>query len=134
MRETIAGCTIAVAIIAAMTGCADATVPRSPATTVDPTPPASAAVAHVAVLATADDPAMLADARRRVLTILGDGLAGSVVVSPAGCFEGLPERVSESDAYLLAIQRHDAADIQALVHELPDEPRFVGAVTVICTD
>jgi hypothetical protein len=59
-------------------------------------------------------------------------LEGSVVISPGGCLEGLPDALS--DGYVLAIQRESEADVRSLVSLLPEEPSFMGDVTIVCSD
>jgi hypothetical protein len=89
--------------------------------------------AWLAVIDTAADPADLAGGRELILATLGDALEGSVVVSPAGCFEGLPATIDQG-AYVLAIQEGERAYVRALADQLDGDPMFEGAVTVTCID
>jgi hypothetical protein len=118
--------------VLSLAGCQTETVPTSTgagdvaASASSPRPDA-----WVAVLGDADEPDELIADRKRVLAALGDVLKGSVVISPASCFEGLP---SELDAYLLAIERDSRKDVRALASQQPREPSFIGGVTSLCTD
>jgi hypothetical protein len=96
-------------------------------------PPPSEQALWVAVYDTALDPQDLSGGRSDILHSLGDALAGDVVISPAGCFEGLPAAVAESE-YVLAVQQPQRAYVEALVEQLDGHPMFTGKVTVTCTD
>jgi hypothetical protein len=96
-------------------------------------PPPSEQAVWVAVYDTATDPQDLSGGRTDILRSLGVALAGDVVISPAGCFEGLPAAVAESE-YVLAVQQPQRAYVEALVAQLDGHPLFTGKVTVICTD
>jgi len=87
----------------------------------------------VAVLGVAEAPSALSSDRAEVLATLGDALEGSVIVSPVGCLQGLPPALP-AGGYVLAIQQGSRAEVAVLAAQLPDEPRFLGPVQVICTD
>jgi hypothetical protein len=87
----------------------------------------------VAVLRVDEVPGALSADRDAVLETLGDALEGAVVVSPVGCLEGLPAGLP-SDGYVLAIQQGSRAEVRVLAAQLPDEPRFVGPIRLLCTD
>jgi hypothetical protein len=87
----------------------------------------------VAVLGVDEVPGALSADRDAVLETLGDALEGAVVVSPVGCLEGLPAGLP-SDGYVLAIQQGSRAEVRVLAAQLPDEPRFVGPIRLLCTD
>ena len=87
----------------------------------------------VAVLGVADAPSALSSDRAEVITTLGDALEGSVIVSPVGCLQGLPPALP-AGGYVLAIQQGSRAEVGVLAAQLPDQPRFLGPVQVICTD
>jgi len=73
----------------------------------------------VAVLDAAADPSRLNDARKDVLRQLGNVLEGSVMISPGGCLQGLPDDLS--DGYVLAIERDSRQDVRALASLLSEE-------------
>jgi len=98
-----------------------------PSSSIGPSP------AWIAVYDIAADPQELAAERAQILAALGDALEGAVVISPSGCFEGLPRRIDGS-AYVLALQQPERVYVQALAEQLDGHPRFLGAVTVACTD
>ena len=99
-----------------------------PAPTVSPT-----LDVWVAVLDVAESPEELSAERVAVLESLGDALEGSVVVSPVACLEGLPAGLPP-DGYVLAIQQGSRAEVQVLAVQLPDAPRFVRQIHLLCTD
>jgi len=98
-----------------------------------PAPSLGAAQVWVAVYDTAADPQDLASERTQIVGALGDALEGAVVISPAGCFEGLPPTIRPS-AYVLALQQAERVYVRALAEQLDGHPRFLGEVTVSCTD
>jgi hypothetical protein len=87
----------------------------------------------LAVYDVAANPRDLSDERTVMVDALGDALEGSVVVSPTGCFDGLPTDIDPSD-YVLALQQPERTYLKALAEQLDGHPRFMGAVTVSCTD
>ena len=89
--------------------------------------------AWVAVLATAEAPSDLSRPRAATLAVLGDALGGYVIVSPVPCLHGLPESMAP-DGYVLAIQQGTRTEVRALATQLPEAPRFIGPVHVVCTD
>lgn len=89
--------------------------------------------AWLAVIDTAADPSNLDDGRAAILSTLGDALEGSIVISPAGCFDGLPA-IFDPGGYVLAIQESERAFVRTLARQLDGDPLFVGPVTVTCSD
>jgi hypothetical protein len=89
--------------------------------------------AWLAVYDMAADPQELSAERQQMLSALGDALEGSVVISPASCFDGLPDGV-DGHAYVLALQQAERVYVRALAEQLDGRPRFVAEVTVTCTD
>jgi len=87
----------------------------------------------VAVLGVDEVPGALSADRQAVLETLGDALEGVVVVSPVGCLEGLPAGLP-SDGYVLALQQGSRAEVRVLAAQLPDEPRFIGPIHLLCAD
>ena len=122
------------ALALGLVACArDTTTPTQPGPERQPpTSTPASGEAWVAVIGSANDPSRLDPERERVLKALGDVLEGSVVVSPGACLDGLPARYA--DGYVVAIQRDNREDVQALTTQLPETPSFVGVVTVVCTD
>jgi hypothetical protein len=100
---------------------------------VAPTPFIGPAQVWVAVYDTAADPQELASERTQIVAALGDALEGAVVISPAGCFDGLPTTIRTGN-YVLALQQAERVYVRALAEQLDGHPRFVGEVTVSCTD
>lgn len=133
MSRRIARHALATVWLALALGCATppAEGPGSAAQTTLPSPGPSQA--WVAVYDAAADPQELAAERAQILAGLGDALEGAVVISPAGCFEGLPRQLGDS-AYVLALQQPERVYVRALAEQLDGHPRFVGQVTVSCTD
>jgi len=100
-------------------------------------PPGPTAVSTVdvwaAVLGVAEAPGALSADRDAVLESLGEALEGAVVISPVACLEGLPAALP-ADGYVLAIQESSRTEVRVLADQLPDAPRFVGPIHVLCTD
>jgi hypothetical protein len=123
----------AAVLVLVAVSCASRTASTTPASG-PPTPSvAPAEQVWVAVLGVAEDPGDLYSDREVVLSRLGDALEGSVVVSPAGCLEGLPPSLSTA-GYVLAIEQGSRAEAAILAAQVPQEPRFLGPVHVGCTD
>ena len=133
MSRHIARQALATVWLAFVLGCA--TPPAEGPGSVAPTSPPTLgpSPAWIAVYDTAADPQELAAERVQILAGLGDALEGAVVISPAGCFEGLPRQLDGS-AYVLALQQPERVYVRALAEQLDGHPRFVGRVTVSCTD
>jgi hypothetical protein len=87
----------------------------------------------VAVYDIAPDPQQLATERSQIVATLGDALEGAVVITPAGCFDGLPKNI-HGDTYVLAVQQDERVYLRALVEQLDGHPGFLGGVTAMCTD
>jgi hypothetical protein len=96
-------------------------------------PPAGSQEMWLAVYDVDDDPQALSGGRSEILRSLGGAMAGDVVISPAGCFDGLPDRLAHQ-AYVLGLQQPGRAYVEALVEQLDGQPLFTGRVTVSCTD
>lgn len=116
-------------------GCAATSpIPGSPqASARSIAPPPAVAETWIAVYDVAEDPNDLEDERSQIVRALGDPLEGSVVVSPTGCFDGLPDTIP-GGSYVLAIQQSERVYLRALGQQLDGSPRFVGRITVTCTD
>jgi hypothetical protein len=118
---------IVTAIACAASSTPAGTPPQTTAITLGPTS------VWLAVYDTAADPQDLSAERHQMLSALGDALEGAVVISPAGCFDGLPDRV-DGHVYVLALQQAERWYVRTLAEQLDGHPRFVAEVTVTCTD
>jgi hypothetical protein len=138
MRRSIIGMLGGVWLLTG-SACAHAAIPSAPpqpsgtgTETAMPPSPASTDT-WIAVYDVAKDPNDLEQERTQIVHTLGDPLEGSVVVSQAGCFDGLPDAYDDGD-YVLAIQQGERVYLRALGQQLDGSPRFLGQVTVTCTD
>jgi hypothetical protein len=135
-RDAVSGrnatCALAAGWIALAVACAASTGPAgSPTPTVALSPAGGPTEVWLAVYDTAADPQDLAAERAQILSALGEALAGVVVISPAGCFEGLSQ--VDPGSYVLALQQTERVYVRALAEQLDGHPRF-AEVTAICTD
>ncbi len=128
-------------LLLAATACAEASTPSTtPAPTTSPTEVSASAdvsasaspfvvdIWMAALRVEADPNALDADTRD-----LKDVLGGALLVSPAGCFLGLPPEVDAS-AYVLGIQAPTQTALDTLVAKSEREPVFEGQVQMLCTD
>ena len=127
---------VALLVIVLATACASSpstpAATATPSTVVAPSVPSSADT-WVAVFGVARAPSALSGDRTDIVETLGDALEGAVVVSPAGCLEGLPASLP-ADGYVLAIQQSSRAEVLVLADQVRREPSFVGPVHTLCTD
>ncbi len=86
----------------------------------------------LAVISSAADPNALEDDRAAVLDALGEDAATHVVVSPGGCFTGLPSRYGAS--YVLGILDADEDAARGEVADTGREAAWAGQVTDNCVD
>jgi sirohydrochlorin ferrochelatase len=90
-----------------------------------PSRAAERGLAVVAVAPRADD-LDAATARLR------DGLGPALVVSPVGCFEGLPSEAGEG--YLIGAVAEDPAAAARSVRDAGGSVLFTASVTILCVD
>ena len=95
--------------------------------------PSSTAVGSVtewlAVLRTESDARLLNDDTAAVKEIID----GSIVVSPAACFEGMPASIDASD-YLLGVVAPTRQGVDQLLAKLDRPTIFEGEVRTMCLD
>jgi hypothetical protein len=124
---------VTVATVSLLLSACGATVEVGTGSTGPPTSPAPSGSATsrtwLAALRVARDP----DALDADTAELRDVLGGSLVVSPASCFVGLPPDVDGSD-YVLGVVAPDRAGLDDVVGSLGREPLFEAEVAVLCTD
>ena len=90
---------------------------------------AGAVTEWLAVLRTEADVAMLNDDTAAVKDIVD----GSIVVSPAACFDGLPGSIDPS-AYLLGVVAPTKEELDQLLAKLDRPMIFEGRVKTMCLD
>ncbi len=83
----------------------------------------------IAIFRTAVDPGALADDTSKVKAVVD----GSIVVSPAACFDGLPSSI-RPDAYVLGVVAPSEHEVDALVAEVDRPVSFEGQVRTMCLD
>jgi hypothetical protein len=66
-------------------------------------------------------------------TAVGAIVGGSIVVSPAACFEGLPARFA-GDSYVLGVVAPTKEALDALLTTLGRPVLFEGQITTMCLD
>lgn len=128
MRRTTVVCSLAVTLT--LGACAgDEGVEVAPA---EPNPPGATSstletrwLAAVDVAPRADD---LDAATERLIEPLGTAL----VVSPVGCFEGLPTEAG--DGYLIGAVGESQGQVEQLVTDAGEQVMFTASVTILCTD
>jgi len=120
-------------MVASASACASGPAPGTDPPAPTPASSPSPSEVWIAIYDVAEDPNDLEDERGQIVEALGDPLEGSVVVSPAGCFDGLPDEFAHG-TYVLAIQQVERVYLRALGQQLDGAPRFLGRVTVTCTD
>ena len=109
-------------------------VSSSPASPASPAAAASASDAPpvsswLAGLRVERDPDALDEDTQTLMGVLG----GSLVVSPASCFDGLPDTVGPS-TYVLGAVAPTQDRLDALIAQANLEPMFRVEVEVLCTD
>jgi hypothetical protein len=87
-------------------------------------------VSWIAILAVAPDSNAFEETSREVLELAGT----SIRISPATCFQGLPEEVALPGNYVLAVAAPDQEGVTAIAERTRIEPLFVGEVREICVD
>ena len=83
----------------------------------------------LAIFRTEPDARSLNDDTAAVKGIVG----GSIVVSPAACFDGLPSSI-QPDAYVLGVVAPTKQEVHALVVEVDRPTLFEGQVRTMCLD
>jgi hypothetical protein len=66
-------------------------------------------------------------------TAVGAIVGGSIVVSPAACFDGLPDRFAV-DSYVLGVVAPTKEGLDALLATLGRPVLFEGQITTMCLD
>ena len=66
-------------------------------------------------------------------TAVGAIVGGSIVVSPAACFEGLPNRFA-GDSYVLGVVASTKEALDTLLTTLDRPVLFEGQITTMCLD
>ena len=85
----------------------------------------------LAVFDTAGDPNDLEDVQQEIL----DAAPENVAVSPAGCWEEVPDELGvEEDDYVAGVVAAAPDDLQQAVDAVGREPIFEGQVTLIACD
>jgi len=102
----------------------------STAPTVSPSTPTPSGFEErwIAVIRVASEPSDLDALTQQLLGPLGTAL----VVSPAECFEGLPDTVL--GGYLIGAVRDTRSEAEGLVLDAGEEVVFSAHVTIACTD
>ena len=93
-----------------------------------PSPGPGVVIEWLAAVKAAKDPNDL-DAETRLLQ---DAAGGAIVVSPAACFSGIPERFA--DGYLLGLVAPTKAGLDELLEGLAVDPLFEVRATNTCID
>jgi hypothetical protein len=83
----------------------------------------------IAVFRTEADPHNMSEDTADVLSIVG----GSIVVSPAACFEGLPADIL-LDSYVLGVVAPTMDALDEIVAEVDRTVIFEGQVRTMCLD
>ena len=76
--------------------------------------------------------APLADDLSAATERLRDPLGLALVVSPVGCFEGLPSELETG--YLIGAVGESASEVEQLISEAEEQVLFTTPVTILCTD
>jgi hypothetical protein len=119
---------LAIAVIV-LGGCSSASEPAR--TTVPTSAPAPGAT-WLAVLASAADPNDLDASREELVQALGADAAQSVLVSPGGCFTGLPQRYGP--LYVLAVIDPTRSSLIERLGARATDAEWIGSVTSTCLD
>jgi histone acetyltransferase (RNA polymerase elongator complex component) len=85
-----------------------------------------------AVLASSADPNDLDGRRADIVAALGAADEQHVVVSPGGCFTGIPQRYAA--LYVLGVWDSTEQHVRDRLHDAGAEAEWIGAVTSTCLD
>jgi hypothetical protein len=129
-RTSLIAVLLAASVLGSIAGCSSGTqpAPRSSVPTSAPSP----ASTWLAVLDSAADPNELDVPREDLVHALGQDQAEFILVSPGGCFTGVPQRYGP--LYVLAVMD---ATRPALIERLgvrATGAEWIGAVTSTCLD
>ena len=102
--------------------------PAAQPTSGHPSPDVGITHVWLAVLASEGDPNALDERAKATETIVD----GALVVSPGGCFSGIPRRFS--DGYVLGVVASRRPELSRLLSGLDAEPAFLGSVVNSCVD
>jgi hypothetical protein len=117
-------------LLGSLLGCSSASEPIVDAA---PSPQASGpGSTWLAVLASAADPNDLDAPRADVVAALGSDDGSQVLVSPGGCFTGIPRRFGP--VYVLALSGETRSQVEGWVERVGTDPEWVGTVTATCLD
>ncbi len=120
-------------LTAATTGCsrsdADRTLDLGRSDGPSPSGATGSVQKWIAVFRTEGDPRDMREDTAEVLAIVG----GSIVVSPAACFDGLPADLP-LDAYVLGVVAPTEAGLDEIVAEVHRTAIFEGQVRTMCLD
>jgi hypothetical protein len=127
---------VSFALLVALAGCGEDPEGGRNSTTSAATPSASMPSASpspeeerwIAVIEVAADPNELDALTQRLLEPLGTAL----MVAPAGCFEGLPERAN--DGYVIGAVGDARSEVERRVVDAGETVAFAAEVTILCTD
>ena len=116
-----------------MAACADTDEPgdERPTSQAAPTVPAAGSAGAERWLAIVEV-APLADDLSATTEQLRDPLGLALVVSPVGCFEGLPADLETG--YLIGAVGDSADEVERLIADAGEQAMFTGPVTILCTD
>ena len=129
-RTSLIGVLLAGSVLGSIAACSSDATP-DPRSSI-PTSASSPASTWLAVLDSAADPNELDAPREDLVRVLGADQEGSVVVSPGGCYTGVPQRYGP--LYVLAVAD---ASRTALIERLgtrATDAEWIGAVTSTCLD
>jgi hypothetical protein len=128
-RISFALAIVVVLLGGALTGCSSRTEPARSAV---PTFASEPGVTWLAVLGSAADPNELDTPREDLVQALGAGSAPSVLVSPGGCFTGLPQRYGP--LYVMAVVDATRSSLVERLVSGSADAEWIGAVTSTCLD
>jgi hypothetical protein len=132
LSRTIA---LAALVAIAVTGCGEDRRPHAGPTTSptfeDVTEPSPGSLEWLAVFESAEDPNELQDIQDEILAEAPENVA----VSPAGCWDEVPEELGlEEDDYVAGVVAASPDDLRQAVDAVGREPIFEGQVTLIACD
>jgi hypothetical protein len=125
---------IAICVALALASCGeDPELDRAPMTSASSVPPSSPTPSTyekkwIAVVLEAPEPSDLDALTQQLMDPLGTAL----VVSPAECFEGLPE--TALGGYLIGAVGDTRSEAEGLILDAGEEVVFSSRVTIVCTD
>ncbi|MGH2594610.1 MAG: hypothetical protein ACRDH7_01450 [Actinomycetota bacterium] len=132
MRMRSTSVFVVVSILAALASCTrngGSTIDLSSNGTGPPSAGTGSVIKWLGVVRTAADPNDL-DADT---TAVGAIVGGSIVVSPAACFDGLPARFA-GDSYVLGVVAPTKQTLDVLLTTLGRPVLFEGQITTMCLD